>query len=564
MLAALPIVATAGLASALWLDSRQLPVSGAKWKGKLGVPVSVQLWGSLMLLWVVTFPTIRLDRSASRRALNLDVLGSRLNPPMAMLVSAHAALLDEPIEACLDVSELEPIMAEFSAPIVQPAGARRPPSVILLAVESLRHDVVHRSRDGVEVMPNLNALARGGLHLSRAYAQSTHSDYSDVCIGSSLYPLRTRGHHYYRADDPWPKKAIWDVLKPNGYATAIVSSQNEAWGGMDQFLSGPNLDLFYDARSSVETTHTSDLDTGFADEIRSGGLRAGKLDDAQTTDVAMSWVSKRAGRDEPFCLRINYQNAHFPYEIAAGAARPFQPCAIDFPASFLGYPEDKVEIVRNAYYNALHESDRQVGRLVDALRRLGRLDDTVFVVYGENGEAFHENGAVCHAGIPVEPAIRVACVIHAPALLRPRVEDYPFELIDIAPTVLGLMGRPPHPNFQGTDILAEDRVPVDERLLFFHAENAIARADAVLLAGRWKFHHDRAGGRTALYDVVADPGESRNLSDEQPELTARLRDTLARWRGRQLAYYHYAHYYKAYHPPRPPRWLEARRAQPSL
>src|SRR5262249_12467298 len=153
----------------------------------------------------------------------------------------------------------------------------------------------------------------------------------------------------------------------------------------------------------------SDLDTGFAAEVQSGALRAGKLDDGQTTDIAISWVTACAQRGEPFCLRLNYQDAHFPYEIAKEAERPFQPCAIDFPASFLGYPADKVDVVRNAYYNALHESDRQIGRLVEALQSLGRLDDTILVVYGENGEAFYENGAVCHAGIPVEPAIRVAC-----------------------------------------------------------------------------------------------------------------------------------------------------------
>lgn len=75
--------------------------------------------------------------------------------------------------------------------------------------------------------PHLNRLAKQGVQFTRAYTQSTHSDYADVCIVSSLYPLRKTRHHYYSASDPWPKTLIYDLLKPLGYVTAIFSSQNE-------------------------------------------------------------------------------------------------------------------------------------------------------------------------------------------------------------------------------------------------------------------------------------------------------------------------------------------------
>ena len=57
----------------------------------------------------------------------------------------------------------------------------------------------------------------------------------------------------------------------------------------------------------------------------------------------------------------------------------------------------------------------------------------------------------------------------------------------------------------------------------------------------------------ALFDVVADPGESRDLRADRPELAAELADVLAQWRRRQLAYYHYPQYYGRYAPPRPPK-----------
>ncbi len=104
-----------------------------------------------------------------------------------------------------------------------------------------------------EVMPNLNKLARNGVQFTSAYAQSTHSDYSDVTIVSSLYPLRSPRHHYYSAHDPWAKTLVYDLLKPAG-GDGNLSSQNEKWGGMDQFLTSPNLDLYYDAERSTAPT----------------------------------------------------------------------------------------------------------------------------------------------------------------------------------------------------------------------------------------------------------------------------------------------------------------------
>ena len=495
---------------------------------------------------------VEADRSGTRRTLNRSLLFYRLNPLVSLVVGGVRSCFLEPIEPCLDPEDLRPIAAgEWWPGVPFPAG-RRPP-VILVAIESLRPDVVHLRHQGVEVTPHLNALARSGIRFTRAYAQSTHSDYSDVTVLPSLYPLRTRRHHYYRRDDPWPKACLYDLLKPLGYATAIVSSQNEQWGGMDRFLDGPNLDLFAHAGNAGAPTRVPDRDPGLAAEVRAGFLRAGKLDDARTVDVALAWAAAQVRRGAPFLLRLNFQDPHFPYEIGDGRPRPFRPCALDFPASFLDYPADKVDVVRNAYYNALHESDAQLGRLVAGLRRLGVLDESILAVYGENGEAFHENGGICHAGPPIEPMLRVACVLHAPRRAAPRVEDYPIELVDVAPTVLGLMGLPPHPSFQGSDVLAADRVPAADRLSFFHTENAVTRADAVLLGGRWKFHHDRDTGRERLFDVVADPGEARDLVAARPAVAALLRDLLASWRRRQLAYYHFPAYYRSYYPPRPPR-----------
>jgi arylsulfatase A-like enzyme len=182
----------------------------------------------------------------------------------------------------------------------------------------------------------------------------------------------------------------------------------------------------------------------------------------------------------------------------------------------------------------------------------------ILVVTGENGEAFHENGEIGHACNPVEPVIHVAAVIYAPDLVSPRVEDYPFEHVDLAPTLCGLLGVEAAKNFQGIDILAEDRPPADDRLLFVHVLSPIARADAVLRGGRWKYVVSRDRPQGVLFDIVADPEERADLSGDKPELAAELAQVLVRWRQQQLAYYHYPQYYGRYSPPQPPGRLPGR------
>ncbi len=521
---------------------------------------SVVAWMIVSGITLLTWNAVPGEESVLRRADRLHALKYGLNPSFSLYISHLEATLKGHITPDLAVEKLTPLRTQQAADLPSAGDGTAPPSIIFVAVESLRHDMIYRRHQNQEILPHVNRLARAGLQLTKAYAESTHSDYADVCLVSSLYPLRTLRHHYYTPSDPWPKTLIYDLLKPRGYATAIISSQNEAWGGMDHFLASDQLDLFYHPETSDAATMVSDLDPGFSREVRLGSLVAGKFPDAHTTGQAIAWVRAQVAAGRPFFLSMNLQSSHFPYLMPDDVPRPFQPCRLDPHISFVEYPIEQVETVRHAYYNAIHECDRQIGRLVAALEELGQLENTILVVTGENGESFHECQSVTHARDPVEPAIHIAWVIHAPGRITPRVDDYPCEHVDLVPTVLALAGMPSHPNFQGRDLLADDREPAEQRLTFCHVLSSLAEADAVTLGGRWKLTHDRRSDRLTLFDVEHDPGEQHNLISSEPELSARLQWALATWRQQQLAYYHYPAYYLSYYPPAPPRWDDTQHA----
>jgi arylsulfatase A-like enzyme len=475
-------------------------------------------------------------------------LAYRLSPVVTLTVGPRL-LPAEQAAVTVAPEELGPLKAS-----VPPVRERRPPdlSLILIQIESLRYDVVRRVYQGREVMPTLNRLARGGLLFTRAYAPSTHSNYSDPALLSSLYPLRTVHHHYYSAADPWPKCLVYEAAGRHGCATAVFSSQNETWGGMDQFLKSRHLEVLFDSRSAGVATFVSDSDPGFAQYTWATG-NAGKLDDRVTVERAIAWIEqcRRAGR--PFCLCLNFQSSHFPYMLPADAPRPFTPYQMDFPGSFVSYPRDKVPVVRNAYYNALSYIDQQLETLVEYLDREDLRERTLLVLIGDNGECFYENGVCTHAGPPFEPAIHVPLIFHCPGRIAPGEEDYLTQGIDVVPTALARMGLPRSPCFQGIDVLAADRPPAERRLALVHNCTLVrATADAVITALGWKYVFDRKTQRGTLYDLRRDPGEQMPLEAQYPAVAQVLDKVLKRWREVQLAYYARPEYYGRYYPPPSP------------
>jgi arylsulfatase A-like enzyme len=520
---------------------------GSAW---IGVGV-IFLLVDLLLVTSTLWPPIVLEHTDAwwTNSPGLDFeLRSRSSPAVSLIAGALLPS-DAAPDGVIPPASLRPITDRPPPATSIAKGKRR--SVILIAIESLRRDVIGVSQGDDEIMPRLSELAQRGRWFTRAYSQSTHSDYADPCLVSSLYPLRSPQHHYYQASDPWPKTLIYDALKTAGYRTALFSSQNESWGNMAHFLESPSLDEFFDSRRHVDQSYWSDKDSGFARFV-TGAKVAGKLDDAVTVGEAIRWLRNQADSSNPFFLYLNLQSSHFPYEIRT-PHRPFQPCDIDFEASFASYPEEKVEVIRNAYFNALHYIDEQLGKLTDALAELSMLDDTLIVVAGDNGEAFYENGHPTHAGPPDEATIRVGLVFHCPALLSPAQETKIAQAIDIVPTILGMLEMPSWPGFQGIDLFDPLVASSGGRFALIHCESVLSKSEAVVSDIGWKYVFDRRTGEAALYLLDVDPGERTNLAETERDVANILSDVLRRWRRQQLLYYGRQQYYGFFYPPIAPR-----------
>ena len=403
-------------------------------------------------------------------------------------------------------------------------------NVVMVQVESLRNDQLRAYGGSRDVMPGVDALAKQSRVFTHAFVQSSSSNYADLVPLGSQYPLRSPRQHEYPANSPYPRVLIYEVLKALGYRTAVISSQNERWGGMIHYHRPEALDRFFHAEAFKGPTYSPYEDIGFAEWVKNTG-GAGSVDDRYTVDEAIKWIGTTAGT--PFFVHMNLQSSHLPYVVPAGFARPFGPDRIDFPIMWARFPRDKVDIVKARYADSLFYADQQISRLFQYLQTHGLWDNTIIIVGGDNGEAFYEHGFASHATWLFNEVVNVPMIVRAPGI-EPGPDSRPAMFVDVPPSILDLLGLPPHPGFQGTSLFSE--LPDPDRSLYMVVQTPVAYQSGII-RGKFKLLSVDGTVSRSLFDLAADPAERTNIASQHPDVVTDLAGRLERWRRAQLDYY---------------------------
>lgn len=415
----------------------------------------------------------------------------------------------------------------------------KPLNVILILIESLREGIIQPDDDPTAAMPNLNNLASQSLVFPRHYTTSSHSNYSDLSPLSSHSPLRGKDTHVYPANPRYPRVLIYDILKQLGYRTSIVSSQNENWGKMINYLRTDGLDdLLHSENFEGNVREDMDAESRFWKNQRSG-----KVDDFHTVNRAIDWIMKDP--DQPFFIYMNLQNSHFPFDIGPGFERRFGKETLAFQPSFVyGSPEQAPEMY-GRYLDSLAYIDVQLGRLFQWMENNGLMERTIIVITGDTGQSFMEHGVFGHANKLFDEVLRTPLLMRIPGMPH-RIDPQLAQNIDIPPTVLGVLGLPPHPSFQGIDLIQTAVNP--DRSVFLVAQSPFAKEYA-MVKGDWKIVVQPFPREYRLYNMKQDPEESRNLVDEARDTFERLRPELHAWYNFQTKYYGDPLLQKTYYPP---------------
>jgi arylsulfatase A-like enzyme len=152
---------------------------------------------------------------------------------------------------------------------------------------------------------------------------------------------------------------------------------------------------------------------------------------------------------------------------------------------------------------------------------MGLADRTLLVVTGDHGEAFGEHGELIHGGSVYNELVHVPLMIENPKLFPHEVVvDRLMRQIDIAPTLLALLGFNSPASWQGTDVLGAD--PPARAYLFAGTGNFTFG----LVEGNFKYIYNFRRRRTQLYNFVADPEEKNNLAADPAYAKMLKRDHL--------------------------------------
>src|SRR6266567_3637555 len=273
------------------------------------------------------------------------------------------------------------------------------------------------------------------------------------------------------------RDADWELSVPGNNASLIRTTANKTSLGMESVVGRRGYQTLEDA-GDIGGNHNSSFG----------------VDEPATVKRMLAWIDGLP-RGQRFFLTYLPIAGHHPY--ATPEHGPFAGTA---------------EI--DQYRNALHYGDASLGALIEGLRARGLEQNTVWVVYGDHGEAFHQHeGNYGHTFLLYDENVHVPFLIAAAGLMRrqERVRKV-VSLVDTAPTILDLMGIPSRANYQGRTML--DGAP---RMALFFADYSLGLLG--LRDGPWKFVYEVGSGRAKLFDLERDP---RELSDVSAREAARV------------------------------------------
>jgi arylsulfatase A-like enzyme len=399
-------------------------------------------------------------------------------------------------------------------PVVQ--YDKRPKNVFFWLTDSTRADKISAYNPKTHVeMPNMTAVAQKGIPFW-GYSQGNESRASHGSLWTSNYVVNHK--MYLEGMRLTPRLTnIPRALKPAGVFTGCITSNGyvskakgfgENWG-------------FY----------RNNLHDG-------GGIMANDM-----ARWAMDFLTKRAAN--PFFLFIGTIDGHVSwrgrepwlskYDKANGPySGPFVkwlsgPVLEQIIAGKVKITERDKQRVRSLYESALSFNDQHFGTVLAKLKELGHEDDTMIVINADHGDEFWEKGRVGHGGSIRQTMVQVPVIVSYPPLLPagPR-EDENADSIDLLPTMADALGAPIPKDAQG-----ESLIPVAQGVLGGYPRPSFASQYEISYAMRLsRYKLIVSGARYALYDVVDDPGEDRDLWDTKPFERRFIADAM----GYMLAY----------------------------
>ncbi len=447
---------------------------------------------------------------------------------------------------------MRPLLFSLLATLcIQASAAQRPNIIFILADDLGWSDTTLYGGTKLYRTPNLERLAQRGMLFTRAYSASPLCSPTRASLLTGLSPARigitapnchlpeVKLTASVQATAPANKKqlecqsatrldtkyfTLAEALKQSGYATGHFGKWHLGSEPYSPLQQGFDVDLPHTSGPGPAGTYVAPWK--FKDFVERTPEE--HIED-RMGDEAVAWITKH--KDEPFFLNYWQFSVHAPFDAKKALIEKYRKL-ID--------PKDPQ---RSPTYAAMVESmDDNVGKLLDALDKLGLNERTAIVFYSDNGGNMYNevDGTTPTSNKPLrggkatvyEGGVRVPCIVSWPKLTTPASRnDTPIQITDFYPTFLELLGLKPQPEqkFDGVSIaplLAGKQLAREAIFTFFpHSPGKVPDCpppSVTVTAGDWKLlrmFHEGANGAHGyqLYNLKDDIGETKDLASAQPE-----------------------------------------------
>jgi len=353
--------------------------------------------------------------------------------------------------------------------------------VILISIDTLRSDHLPMyGYSGVRT-PALDSLRRDSILFQNAWSHCPMTLPSHVSMLSGLLPTQhgvrnNLGYRFHAAQVP----TIPSILKQHGYATgAAVSS----------FVLRGETGLA-EAFDWYEDSIRPDPESPFVEYQRKG---------TETARLATTWIEQN--KSKPFFFFLHLYEPHVPYD-------PPEPFASQY---------------QNRYDGEIASADQIAGRFLDELKKLGIYDRAIIVLTSDHGEGLGEHGEEQHSILLYRELLQIPLLVKLPASERGGTTvTSPAQLVDIAPTVLGILGVE-GPKMSGSSLLALSSVrPLYAETMYPRIQLGWSELTSVMELPYQLIESPRP----ELYDLSRDPGEKNDVAATERRKFAGMRKWL--------------------------------------
>lgn len=407
--------------------------------------------------------------------------------------------------------------SQFAWAVGQPNKVNPPNIVIFLADDQGWGDL---SCNGNRMLktPNIDSLAKNGVRLDRFYVCPVCSPTRAEFL-TGRYHSRTgvRGVSTGLERLNLDEKTLADSFKSAGYATAAFGK----WHNGSQWPYHPNargFDEYYGFTSGHWGEYIDPPLEHNGVPVRGKGFT---VDDF--TNHAIDFIEKNSAK--PFLVYLPYNTPHSPFIVP----KPFWNNFKDKAIPQRGVEGDREDIdVTRAVLAMCENIDANVGKVLSKIEKLGVKENTIVLYFSDNGpNSFRFNGGMKgRKGSTDEGGVRSPCFISWPGKLpAEKTVTQICGAIDLLPTFLSLSGisRVGDKPLDGKDLSklffeADPQWP--DRMIFSHWGGKTSV----------RTQQHRLDDKGALFDMINDPGQTKNITADKPELTRKLSDAVQQWR----------------------------------